>query len=290
MPILTELKRLFGLGVPAAQPPAETPLPDPHPVPIRAGGPSTPRQREKLYRFIVENLAVYANETEGMPAGLKLWVCCLDLAEEEQMAVALYANQPGHFQAELSRHLADHYIRFAPNWQFSWEFVRDTLPATCTYRRENLGLTVLRPDQDQPLRVRIRTLTGQTHEASYLLDPAVQTDYQIGRCQTVQAASGRMRTNHIAFLDADESGFDPERGEPNLSVSRQHATIHYDANKRQYRLLADVGGLPGSNNKTKIIRADDTVERVALPGVGYALAPGDQIELGGEANLLVESV
>ena len=290
MPILTELKRLFGLGVPAAQLPTETPSPDPHPAPIRAGGPSTPRQREKLYRFIVESLSVYASETEGMPAGLKLWVCCHDLAEEEQMAVALYANQPGHFQAELGRHLADHYIRFAPNWQFSWEFVRDTLPATCTYRQENLGLTVLRPDKDQPLRVRIRTLTGQTLEASYLLDPAVQTDYHIGRCQTVQAASGRVRTNHIVFLDADEPGFDPERGEPNLSVSRQHATIHYDASKRQYRLLADAGGLPGSNNKTKIIRADDTVERVALPGVGYALAPGDQIELGGEANLLVELV
>lgn len=290
MAIITDLKRLFGLGVPLAHTPTETPPPDQHPAPVRAGGLSTPRQREKLYRFIVESLSVYANEKEGMPAGLKLWVCCQDLAEEEQMAVALYANQSGHFQAELSRHLADHYIRFAPNWQFSWEFVRDSLPVTSTYRQENLGLTVLRPDMDEPLRIRIRTLMGQTVHDSYLLDPAVQTDYHIGRCETVQAASGRVRTNHIVFLDADEPGFDSERGEPNLSVSRQHATIHYDPSKRQYRLLADAGGLPGSNNKTKILRADDTVERVALPGVGYALAPGDQIELGGEAKLLVEPV
>lgn len=288
MPFLSDLKQLFGLG----RPPGDS-LPKPSPTaggtaPAQAGLPPTARQRDILYRFIVEKLAAYAAETEGLPVGLRLWVCCVDKAEEDRMAVALYANEPGHFQAELSRHLANQYVRFAPDWQFSWQFVQTTLPANCTYQQDNLGLEVIHPVTDEPLRARLRTLTGQTTEASYLLDPARQTDYHIGRGQTVQTASGRVRINDIAFVDGDDPGFDPQRGEPNLSVSRQHATLRYDAVGRRYRLLADAGGLPANGNKTKILRANDTIERADLPGVGYILSPGDQIELGGEAKLLLE--
>ncbi len=288
MAFLTNLKQFFGMGSPLpSTPPTPTPA-DSLPPPTRAGMPPTPQQRETLYRFIVEKLAGYTSETAGLPVGLTLWVCCADAAEEDRMGIALYANQPGHFQQELSRHLADHYIQLAPNWQFTHQFVTDTLPAICTYRQGNLGLTVVRPGTDQPLQARIKTLTGQTTEASYLLDPAVQTDFRIGRGQTVQTASGRIRTNDIAFIDADEPNFDPVRGEPNLSVSRQHATIRYDEASRKYRLLADAGGLPANGNKTKILRTNDTTERADLPGVGYILNPGDQIELGGEAKLLLE--
>ena len=288
MTFITNLKQFFGLGPPPADAPPTPVVADSEPVSTRSGMPPTPQQRETVYRFIVEKLAAYSNETDGLPTGLKLWVLCADTAEEDRMAVALYAGQPGAFQAELSRHLADQYIRLAPDWQFTHQFVRDALPAACTYRQGNLGLDVIRPATEKPLQVRIRTLTGQTTEDSYLLDPAVQTEFRIGRGQMVQTASGRVRTNDIAFLDAGEPGFDAGRGEPNLSVSRQHATIRYDATGRRYRLLADAGGLPANGNKTKILRADDTTERADLPGVGYVLAPGDQIELGGEAKLLLE--
>ena len=288
MAFLTGLKQLFGLGTPAVvTPPTPSPVGS-EAVPVQSGLPPTPRQRDLLYRFIVEKLAAYASEKDSLPVGLTLWIRCADTAEEDRMAVALYAGQPGHFQAELSRHLANQYIRLAPNWEFNWQFVRDVFPSQCTYQQDNLGIEVIRPETAQPVRARIRTLTGQTVDESYLLDPTVQTDFRIGRGRTVQTASGRVRTNDIAFLDAGEPGFDAEKGEPNLSVSRQHATIRYDAAGRQYRLLADAGGLPANGNKTKILRANDTVERADLPGVGYILMPGDQIELGGEAKLLIE--
>ena len=290
MAFLTNLKQAFGLTTSPAPTPADVTPADSTPAPVQSGLPSTPRQRELLYGFIVEKLEAYSSETEGLPTGLTLWICCADTAEEDRMNVALYANQPGHFQQELSRHLADHYIRFAPDWRFRWQFVRDALPADCTYRQGNLGLEVIRPATEKPLRAQLRVLTGQTAEGSYVLDPAVQTEFRIGRGQMVQTASGRVRTNDIAFLDAGEPGFDPERGEPNLSVSRQHATIRYDAATRQYRLLADAGGLPANGNKTKILRANDTTERADLPGVGYVLGSGDQIELGGEAKLLLELI
>lgn len=290
MSFLSNLKQAFGLGKPPATTKPTPPPADSAPVTYQPGLPSTPRQRDLLYGFIVETLAAYRSETEDLPTGLKLWVLCPDTAEEDRMAVALYANQPGHFQQELSRHLADQYIRFAPDWRFSWQFVRDALPADCPYQQGNLGLEVIRPATEKPQQARVRVLTGQTDEESYLLDPAVQTEFRIGRGRTVQTASGRVRTNDITFLDAGEPDFDAERGEPNLSVSRQHATIRYDAATRRYRLLADAGGLPANGNKTKILRANDTVERADLPGVGYVLEPGDQIELGGEAKLLLELI
>ncbi len=288
MAFLTTLQQLFGLGPPATATSPTSPHVSNESIPEQSSLPTTPRQRDMLYRFIVEKLAAYASEKDSLPVGLTLWIRCADTAEEDRMAVALYAGQPGHFQDELNRHLANQYIRLAPDWQFNWQFVRDALPGQCTYQQNNLGLEVIRRETAQPLRARVRALTGQTVEDSYLLDPAVQTDFRIGRGRIVQTASGRVRTNDVAFLDAGEPGFDPERGEPNLTVSRQHATIRYDAAGRQYRLLADAGGLPANGNKTKILRADDTVERADLPGVGYILMPGDQIELGGEAKLLIE--
>ena len=290
MAFIDNLKQLFGLGTyPAEAKPTPAPAAS-SPAPAPSGMPTTPRQRENLYRFIVEKLAAYSSETDGLPTGLKLWIRCADTAEEDRMGVALYAAQPGHFRSELSRHLADQYIRLAPNWTFSWQFVRDELPAVCAYQQGNLGLEVIRPSTSKPLQVRIRTLTGQTTQTIYILDPALQTEFRIGRGRTVETSSGRVRTNDIAFLDPGEPGFDAQRGEPNMSVSRQHATIRYDAEARRYRLMADAGGLPANGNKTKILRADDTIERADLPGVGYTISPGDQIELGGEAKLLLEGV
>ncbi|MBO0947727.1 FHA domain-containing protein [Fibrella forsythiae] len=290
MAFIDTLKQLFGLGTYPADPQAPASPATNVPAPSSSGMPTTPRQRENLYRFIVEKLSAYSSETDGLPTGLTLWVRCLDTAEEDHLSVALYAAQPGHFRNELSRHLADQYIRLAPDWTFNWQFVRDELPAYCTYKQGNLGLEVIRPATEKPLKIRIRTLRGQTTQTFYILDPAQQTEFRIGRGKSVETASGRVRTNDIAFLDSAETGFDTERGEPNSSVSRQHATIRYDAATRRYRLMADAGGLPANGNKTKILRADDTVERADLPGVGYTLSPGDQIELGGEAKLLLESI
>ena len=290
MPFIDNLKQLFGLGTLPADAVPTPVAPTNIPAQPRTGMPPTPQLRENLYRFVVEKLAAYASETDGLPTGLTLWLLTAGVEEDDQFAVALYAGQPGHFRSELARHLADHYIKLAPDWRFSWQFVRDSLPANCTYQQGNLGLEVIRPATEKPLCVQIRALTGQTTQPSYLLDPMVQTEFRLGRGQQVQTASGRVRTNDIAFLDSGEPGFDPVQGEPNLSVSRQHATIQYDAATRRYRLLADAGGLPANGNKTKILRANETIERVDLPGVGYSLAPGDQIELGGEATLLVEVV
>lgn len=302
-----KLKQLFGLGTPPADEPARVsqtsePANQPRPsVPAESPAlpstastpkpPPAPQRRDELFRFLIEKLTPYANETDNAPLGLRLWVRCPTPEEVQLMQVVLYANQPGRFQEELSRHLANHYIALAPNWLFEWQLVTDELPADCTYRQGRYGLTIVfKPvaTAANPTQVRLRALTGQTAAETYLLDPAQKLSYCIGRGELVETASGRMRTNDIVFVDADDPRFDPVRGDANLVVSRQHATIKFDEATRRYRLYVDPGGLPTNGNKTKLLHADDTIERADMPGMGYLLTSGDQIELGGEAKLLVE--
>lgn len=297
-----KLKQLFGLGdprptlpTPNQPPPSSSNVASPETAPMPAATsalPPTAQKRDAVVRFIVEKLSPYANETDNAPIGLRLWALCPNAETEELMRAVLYASQPGQFADELSRHLANQYIQLEPGWTFEWQLVHETLPSDATYRQSDLGLQIIhRPAPVQASsRVRLRALVGQTAEESYVLDPAQKTDYCIGRGHTGPTATGRVRTNDIVFLDADDPAFDPSRGEPNLTVSRQHASIRYDAAQRRYKLFADTGGLPTSGNKTKILHANDTVERADIPGIGYPLSPGDQIELGGEAKLSVEGV
>lgn len=308
MSFTRKLKEIFGLGsapepvLPSGNQSANQPPEEPvstGPVqagprqagPGLAGPPPAPQLREGIIRFIVEKLAPYANETDNAPLGMRLWVRCGSTEEEELSRVAVYAAQPGQFQNELERHLANQYIRLSPNWQIDVQISHEPAPADYKQRYENLALMLMHrpiPVHSTVTQLRIRALTGQTSQESYLLDPMVKSGYCIGRGQTVQTASGRVRTNDIVFLDADDPQFDPQRGDANLAVSRQHASIHYDAASRRFRLFADAGGRPENGNKTKLLHEDDTIERVDMPDVGHTLKPGDQIELGGEAILLVE--
>lgn len=203
--------------------------------------------------------------------------------------VALWDSQPGKFQVELGRQLADNYIRLAKDWHFNYVLSPDALP-DCTYRDGNLGMVVLdNSTPDGPPRLaRIMALVGQTEHAEYRLDPAQKTSFCIGRGHTTQTAVGRVRTNDIVFLNDDDPGFDARQGAGNGAVSRAHASIRYEAGPGRYILLVDPGGLPASGNKTKIMHTDDSIERADIPGMGYPLRDGDQIELGGEVTLLFE--
>jgi hypothetical protein len=229
------------------------------------------------------------------PAGQQRdrWLCILssNAEEEEVYKVALWSSQPGKFQRELSRQLADNYIKLPADWRFEYAFYSEELP-TVMYREGAIGLIVQdssKPDTS-PLLARLVTLMGQTEQAEYRLDPSQKTTFCIGRGHSSQTTSGRVRTNDIVILNEDDPGFDAQRGAGNGGVSRAHASIRYDAVRRQYSLLVDAGGLPSSGNKTKIVHPDERMERADIPGMGYPLQSGDQIELGGAVTLLFESL
>ncbi|KAA9349921.1 FHA domain-containing protein [Larkinella humicola] len=297
MSILDTVKKLFGFT--PAEPPATAERPaevvrrvEPAPVlpkPAPSGPPPAAPRRDQLIRFVVNKLRAYQNEPETAPVGLKLVIFCASPEEEELYRVVLWTNQPGKFQRELNRLLADNYIVLPKNWRFDYALFADEWPTT-TYREGNLGLLVedqSKPDTT-PLLARIVALVGQTEQAEYLLDSSQKGTFCIGRGHTAQTNSGRVRTNDIVILNDDDAGFDPDQGAGNGAVSRAHATIRYDSGQKQYSLLVDPGGLPASGNKTKIMHPDNTIERADIAGMGYPLQHGDQIELGGEVVLLFE--
>jgi hypothetical protein len=292
MSLLEKVKNLFGFTSAEQQHTASN-VPD-EPVPVMpkstpTGPPPAAQVREQVMRFVIGKLRAYQNEPDTAPIGLRLSVLCTNPEDEELYRVALWTNQPGKFQAELARQLADNYITLPKNWQFDYAFFTDVLPDT-TYREGNLGLFVVdksKPD-NSPLAARVIALVGQMEQAEYFLDSTKNTTFCIGRGRNTQTASGRVRTNDIVILNDDDPGFDPQKGSGNGAVSRAHATIRYDKIQNRYALLVDPGGLPAGGNKTKIIHPNDTKERADIAGMSYPLQSGDQIELGGEVMLLFE--
>ncbi|MCK8495787.1 FHA domain-containing protein [Spirosoma sp. RP8] len=293
MSLIDKVKNLFGLASTEEQPIASTSRPG-EPVSVAptsttTGPPPAAQVREQVMRFIIGKLRAYQNEPDTAPAGIQLSVLCTTPADEELYRVVLWTNQPGKFEAELSRQLADNYITLPKNWQFAYTFFTDTLPDT-TYREGNLGLVVVdrsKPD-NAPLHARVTALVGQLEQPEYILDSAKKTTFCIGRGRTTQTASGRVRTNDIVILNEEDPSYDSAKGAGNGAVSRAHATIRFDPAQKRYVLLVDPGGLPAGGNKTKLIHPDDSIERADIAGMGYPLQNGDQIELGGEVTLFFE--
>jgi pSer/pThr/pTyr-binding forkhead associated (FHA) protein len=89
----------------------------------------------------------------------------------------------------------------------------------------------------------------------------------IGRTAEPVDRAGRPRRNHVVFLD--------EASEHNATVGRAHASIRFEADRRQFRLFDD-----GSHNGTRIVRQGETIDVTPHNPVGVALLSGDEIQFG----------
>jgi pSer/pThr/pTyr-binding forkhead associated (FHA) protein len=278
MTILDSLKNLLGLT-----PPEATNVPE-------SGVPQLPpaeATRAALYRFVIDKLRVYQQEPTTHIAGLALLIGKLNETEQALYQIATWQSQPGKFRHELDRQLADNYIQLPKTWTLTVSLLDGPLPA-CMYQEGNTGLNLALPSKPaQAVRLaRLQVAGGLARQATYPLDPDIQTVFRIGRGQQVQLPNGGVRTNDIAFLNPDDPDFDSVQGEGNPAISRHHATVIYQSDRQRYVLKPDEGGLPARNNKTKIIRADGHIERVDLAQAVYPLEHGDVIELGGSGRLL----
>lgn len=112
--------------------------------------------------------------------------------------------------------------------------------------------------------VTIGVLRGEATQASYAL---TETRILIGRTAEPVDEAGRPRHNHVVFVDAGN--------EHNATVGRAHASIRFDAERRQFRLFDD-----GSSNGTRVVRNGETLDVAPRNPVGVALLSGDEIQFG----------
>jgi hypothetical protein len=112
--------------------------------------------------------------------------------------------------------------------------------------------------------VTIIVLRGEATQASYAF---TDTRILIGRTAAPIDYTGRPRHNHVVFVD--------EGSEHNATVGRAHASILFDAERRQFRLFDD-----GSSNGTRVVRNGETMDVTPRNPVGVALLSGDEIQFG----------
>ena len=153
--------------------------------------------------------------------------------------------------------------RSEPHWtapEFNMEFDRLPHPPQPT---PQAGLA------HQSLKLTI--VQGQTERPTYVF---TTSRINLGRCAEVRDNRNRLiRRNDVAFAES--------AGEPNLSVSRQHAHIECTASGGDYRLCDD-----RSLHGTSVLRDGRTIP--VPPGArGVRLQSYDEIALG-EARLKVE--
>ena len=295
---LKKLKKAFGAEPGEAQGsfPEKIPVtdqavkPEPNgPKPVKDSGlPPAHRKREEVIRFIIHSLHPYINEKNTGIKGIRLFIRCNNREEENLVNIALYADRQNAFKEEvLVRKLSDNYIYPEPGWHFEFILMRDLLPE-CMVSEGSMGLDVIKHSRvtGNFYNAKITVLSGQAEKDEYLLDPSKKLRYTIGRGKNPALPSGVIHTNDVVFISKEEPGFDDTKGKANMTVSRYHAMIVFNAQQKKYYLAADKGGTPDSGNKTKLFSENGRMTRLDIPGTLHELTDGDQFELGGSAKLL----
>jgi hypothetical protein len=194
------------------------------------------------------------------------------------------------FKTNLQRNLESNDFDLPNSFSFGYQWC-NLLPENCPSLGANKVLEIVRrsdSNQQQPTQTAtITVLRGQLAQNQYQLQPD-ETRYNIGRSQNPMLDTGRLHSNQIVAIAADEAGFDPIKGKPNLLVSRAHAYILYDGFRHQYCLYAYAGGLNIGQNSSKIFRGVDETIRLLIENHPYPLANNDQIELGGREGILLK--
>lgn len=189
-------------------------------------------------------------ETPERRAALEAALSDLQAAVERRLA-ELRCEPPAGFRLrlEISK-------RPKPSWTPGQRFAIESTT--------DLAEPAPAPAREQAPVLNAVVLRGAAVRTSYALS---ERQIRIGRTEHPVDASGRPRHNHIVFLeDGDEHS---------STVGRSHASIRFDADRREYRLFDD-----GSHNGTRIIREGRVLDVTPRDPVGVTLMSGDEIVLG----------
>lgn len=235
--------------------------------------------RNAMLQFIKEQLQKVEGGEGANIRSLHLYIFSKP-AEKHLYESAIFLEEGDRFKVEEIERIAEDYaIALPTGWEFEYTFI-DSPPAEAA-RSKEVDVALFVSTQSKPLIYKkgsasVKVLNGEAEKAEYQLDSA-QGKINIGRDKKARMADGFFRENTIAFPGESTN-------ESNRSISRQHAHIEWDASAGSFYIFADEGGIPPMN-KTKVRRADGTLEKIQTIEIGHRLQPGDQVMLGESAVL-----
>jgi len=238
--------------------------------------------RDTIIRFIKNELQKYQGGEARNVHQIGLFINCAD-TELPFYESAVYQNEKDRFKKEIQKIADDYAIDLPDDWQLALVF--DELPEMAIKSINGIIgilINVKERKNNQSIQkaveyAQIRVLNGQTEQPTYTIDPEMGR-INIGRGQVVELPDGSSRINHITFTIAPSNI-------ANQYISRQHAHLEWNNEKKCFMLYADAGGLPPAN-KTKVKNAKlGQVYKLQTTGIGYALADYDQLILGESAVL-----
>jgi hypothetical protein len=157
---------------------------------------------------------------------------------------------PAGFVVE-TRYLTRPPAAWAPRQQLAFHYDRRDAPEVpiAATKAPALHITIAR---------------GQATHASYSFN---ESHIRIGRGAQPVDGRGRPRANHVVFLEDGDAD--------SRTVGRAHASIRYDAARREYRVFDD-----GSHNGTRVMRDGALFDVMPHDPVGITLRSGDEIQVG----------
>ncbi len=129
-------------------------------------------------------------------------------------------------------------------------------------------LTTTAPQSNEPARLRVIVVTGQCEEPEYAFEgEGAEGVIAIGRGADPADSYGRMRHNHIAFVEARDGATE--------TVARAHARLEFDPASRTYLLFNE-----STSNPTFIRRGGRNLRIPPRDPRGVRIQSGDELQLG----------
>ena len=139
------------------------------------------------------------------------------------------------------------------------------LRVECRSTEDKTSVAAVAPDRERRLQLRLAVATGQCEQPEYTFPEG--SVIAIGRGAQPADTAGRVRRNHIAFLEVRDGASE--------TVARAHARLEFDVALHAYVLFNE-----SSSNPT-FIRRDGRNLRVAPRDPrGVRVQSGDELQLG----------
>lgn len=190
------------------------------------------------------------------------------LAENKEQRAAVEAALTGIHGAIRAR-LGEIRCDEPPGFEIHVDYVKRPKPGWAADQRLAVAFGPSSVSQDPPDEREVPALhltiaRGTAVQPAYTF---TERHVRIGRTGDPVDDQGRPRHNDVVFVeDGDEDS---------LTVGRAHASIRYQAERREYRLFDD-----GSHNGTRVVRGGAVLDITSGDPVGVALASGDEIRFG----------